>query len=84
MAFRINTALPSQEKNLKQPSQPEKIYTEEEILRISSEYEKNMSLEKNLISDYKKNLVKEPAFDPTTIIYDRDTKKWKISKEPQN
>lgn len=84
MAFRINTVIAPPEKNLKQPSPPEKIYTEEEIMRISSEYEKNMSLEKDLISDYKKNLVKEPAFDPTTIIYDRNTKKWKISKEPQN
>lgn len=79
MAFRIKITEKSPEKISKQPSPPEKIYTEEEIALIGEKYKQETP--DVPIDIYKKNLVKEPPFTRETIVYDKNTRSWKISRD---
>jgi hypothetical protein len=80
MAFRIRTTEKSPEKILKR-SQPEPIYTEEQIQLIYEKYENKQPDQS--VSSYKKSLKKEPEFVKETIIYNKNTKIWEISKETE-
>jgi hypothetical protein len=83
MAFRIRTTEKSPEKILKR-SQPEQIYTEEQIQLITEKYEKYENKQPDQsVSSYKKSLKKEPEFVKETIIYNKNTKIWEISKETE-
>lgn len=92
MAFRINNAhkVPDiQPQIIPKNSEKTKIYTQEDIDLIDEKYkEKELKFKKliepenHVLNQYKKNLVKEPVFEKETIIYDKNTGKWKVVKEP--
>jgi hypothetical protein len=79
MAFQIKITQNSAEKTSKQPSVPEKFYTEEEVELIGEKYKRQTPAVP--IDIYKKSLVKEPPFTRETIVYDKHTRTWKISRD---
>jgi hypothetical protein len=79
MAFQIKITQKSPEKTSKQPSVPEKFYTEEEVALIGEKYKRETPAVP--IDIYKKGLVKQPPFTRETIVYDKTTRSWKISRD---
>lgn len=77
MSFRINNTGKTEEPKPKQPQQPEKFYTKEEIDLIGSKYENPPEVPLAL---YKKRLTSESqTLTSQNIIYDKKTKTWKFS-----
>jgi hypothetical protein len=89
MAFRVrNTQNTEQQPPHPNPPRP-KIYTQEDIDLIDEKYKEKETILKKVteqpadpvMNQYKKNLIKEPAFEKEIIIYDQVAGKWKIIKE---
>lgn len=69
----------------------EKTYSQEEIDLIDEKYkEKEKKIKKSIyepanpvLDQYRQNLLQQPIFEKETIVYDTNTGKWILVKEPK-
>lgn len=91
MSFRMrNTQKPTEqkEKEKEKPPDPPKVYSKEEMDLVESKYkEKEIKMKKfveepanPLLEQYRQNLIQKPDYKKETIVYDQNTRKWKLVK----